>query len=248
MWPLVVVIIIVFIAYIALTNVNVQHKDEKSVKRDNVVEHSVKKEPMLPYRVSDSILSDAEKSFYHTLKLYVGERAVICPKVGLKDFFFISKEAGKDYMKFFGKIAQKHVDFVLCDPVSMKPLCGIELDDISHTSKKSYERDQFIEKLYKDAGLELIRLSSKSGYTANEIEVALTGVFDQEIDIDDETNMPGDKDSYHTPICPKCDVPMVMRTATKGKNEGKIFWGCTNFPKCRETYSGTHTVPGQTSH
>jgi len=36
-----------------------------------------------------------------------------------------------------------------------------------------------------------------------------------------------------TPTCPKCGAPMVKRKATKGKNEGSEFWGCSTFPKCR---------------
>jgi len=28
---------------------------------------------------------------------------------------------------------------------------------------------------------------------------------------------------------------MVIRTATKGPNQGKQFYACPNFPKCRET-------------
>jgi len=35
------------------------------------------------------------------------------------------------------------------------------------------------------------------------------------------------------PSCPKCDAPMVLRTAKKGTNAGKQFWGCSMFPKCR---------------
>ena len=35
------------------------------------------------------------------------------------------------------------------------------------------------------------------------------------------------------PVCPKCNAPMVLRTATKGERIGKRFWGCSNFPKCR---------------
>ncbi|MBI1371535.1 MAG: hypothetical protein GC159_02055 [Phycisphaera sp.] len=27
---------------------------------------------------------------------------------------------------------------------------------------------------------------------------------------------------------------MVLRTATKGQNAGGRFWGCPNYPKCRE--------------
>lgn len=35
------------------------------------------------------------------------------------------------------------------------------------------------------------------------------------------------------PVCPKCNAPMILRTATKGERIGKKFWGCSNYPKCR---------------
>jgi len=38
-----------------------------------------------------------------------------------------------------------------------------------------------------------------------------------------------------TPTCPKCGSEMVLRTARRGKNAGNQFWGCSTFPKCRET-------------
>lgn len=34
-------------------------------------------------------------------------------------------------------------------------------------------------------------------------------------------------------ICPRCGAPMVKRQAARGKNAGKLFYGCSNFPKCR---------------
>lgn len=37
------------------------------------------------------------------------------------------------------------------------------------------------------------------------------------------------------PACPQCGDAMVLRTARKGENAGKSFWGCTAFPKCRGT-------------
>lgn len=37
------------------------------------------------------------------------------------------------------------------------------------------------------------------------------------------------------PLCPKCKSPMIKRIATKGKNIGNEFWGCSTFPKCRGT-------------
>lgn len=35
------------------------------------------------------------------------------------------------------------------------------------------------------------------------------------------------------PPCPQCGKPMVLRTAKKGGNAGKQFWGCTGYPECK---------------
>jgi restriction system protein len=37
------------------------------------------------------------------------------------------------------------------------------------------------------------------------------------------------------PACPRCSQPMVRRTAKKGANVGKDFWGCSDYPRCRGT-------------
>jgi hypothetical protein len=37
------------------------------------------------------------------------------------------------------------------------------------------------------------------------------------------------------PMCPTCKTPMVMRTAKRGSNVGSSFWGCAQYPKCRQT-------------
>ena len=37
------------------------------------------------------------------------------------------------------------------------------------------------------------------------------------------------------PICPRCGSTMVLRTAGRGDNKGKPFWGCREFPTCRGT-------------
>jgi four helix bundle suffix protein len=35
------------------------------------------------------------------------------------------------------------------------------------------------------------------------------------------------------PACPQCGKPMVLRTAKTGKNAGKQFWGCSEYPDCK---------------
>lgn len=36
-------------------------------------------------------------------------------------------------------------------------------------------------------------------------------------------------------VCPVCGNRLVLRTAKKGENIGKQFYGCSNYPKCRYT-------------
>ena len=37
------------------------------------------------------------------------------------------------------------------------------------------------------------------------------------------------------PSCPVCGRAMVQKTARRGANVGRAFWGCTGFPGCRGT-------------
>jgi restriction system protein len=37
------------------------------------------------------------------------------------------------------------------------------------------------------------------------------------------------------PVCPACKTPMVLRTAKRGSGKGSHFWGCAQFPRCRQT-------------
>lgn len=43
--------------------------------------------------------------------------------------------------------------------------------------------------------------------------------------------------TYEKPICIKCGSVMDLKTARKGKNIGKKFWGCINYPDCTYTKS-----------
>lgn len=40
--------------------------------------------------------------------------------------------------------------------------------------------------------------------------------------------------------CPRCGSKLVLRTAKKGSNAGNLFYGCSNFPKCRYIQSASY--------
>lgn len=39
--------------------------------------------------------------------------------------------------------------------------------------------------------------------------------------------------SQKIPSCPRCNTLMILRTAKKGANAGKQFWGCARYPECK---------------
>jgi restriction system protein len=43
-------------------------------------------------------------------------------------------------------------------------------------------------------------------------------------------------EDYSTPTCPSCNKKMVKRTASKGKSAGSSFWGCSHYPRCKQTF------------
>lgn len=183
-----------------------------------------------PYRQRDDFLSPAEFSFYGVLLAALGNQAVICPKVGLGDIFYVP--GPNDRQSFRNKIDRKHVDFLLCDPQTMKPRLGIELDDASHRRADRVERDSFVESVFRSAGLPLARFPVRSSYDPKALVAQLVPHLEGAAS---DLAVPPPIQSGDSPICSKCGVAMVQRVASKGPNKGKPFWGCPNFPQCRET-------------
>lgn len=187
-------------------------------------------EEAFPYRVRDDFLSPAEALFYGVLSSVVRSRAVVCPKVGLRDLFFVTRP--HENRSAANRITQKHVDFLLCDPDTMKPILGVELDDASHSRLDRKMRDDFVDGVFEAARLALLRVPAQRGYHPQELAALIEPFLDTErVHVTDNPNA-GTK---NPPSCPKCGIPMVMRRAARGERRGEQFFGCSNYPKCRET-------------
>ena len=195
----------------------------------------------LPYRLRDDFLSPAEFSFFKVLSSVVGPQLTIQSKVRLADIFFVARP--NENRAFFGKISQKHLDFLVCDSITMQPVFGVELDDSSHNRNSRQERDEFIESVCESAGLPLLRFPAQRDYDPKEIAFYVSPFLKEKVTLpvtppqaQPQTQLQPaiTKPTGSVPTCPKCGIPMVLRTATKGENKGKQFYGCKNFPRCRE--------------
>lgn len=185
-----------------------------------------------PYFLRDNFLSPAEQSFYLVLKHLVSDQAIICIKVSLGDLFFVKSNDRSKFRTLTNKIDRKHVDFLLCDPKTVRPLVGIELDDKSHQRSDRKVRDEFVEMVYKAAKLPLLRIPAQRAYSTSELTSLLSPLISlNSIQTPSQPVFPEKENP--APLCPKCGREMVLRTAKKGSSQGEQFWGCPDYPSCR---------------
>jgi hypothetical protein len=183
----------------------------------------------LPYRLREHFLSTPELALFHVLQKIVGHHYLICPKVSLNDIFYIVRP--NENVHFFNKFFRKHVDFLLCDPVSLKPSIGIEL--VKPVSKmETREADQFMDDLFLSVGLPLVHIQSSEHYSEQDV----TRRFELAIRKVKETKplRPLAK-TDSVPMCPVCGRMMVLRIDRNGENPGRQYYGCVNNPHCPGT-------------
>jgi very-short-patch-repair endonuclease len=214
---------------------------------DDIVERildwlSAKDEPAIgaaayPFHLRDDFLSPAEANFYQVLRMVTGQQVVALAKVNLNDLFFAQTGDARRNRAVSNRIDRKHVDFLLCDSSTLRPVLGIELDDRSHERPDRIARDELVDGVFAAAGLPLLRVPVRQGYAPEELVALIQPCFGA-VTTPTETK-PAEPTQATTiaqsPACPKCGAVMALRTAKSGLNAGGQFWGCTSYPRCRTT-------------
>jgi hypothetical protein len=180
----------------------------------------------LPYRLRETFLSTTELALLRVLQKMVGRHYVICPKVALNDLFYIVRP--NENVHFFNKFFRKHVDFLLCEPDTLKPAFGVELvKPVARTETR--EADQFMQDLFLSAGLPLVHIPSSEYYSETDLgelfQLALTKVKES-------GSLRATSKSDSVPMCPICGRMMVLRIHRSGSNAGRKYYGCMDSPKC----------------
>jgi predicted RNA-binding Zn-ribbon protein involved in translation (DUF1610 family) len=210
--------------------INTRVEDSVNENSDVLIDESPLQEN-LPYLIRDDFLSPAELNFYLVLKSTTADWALVFTKVSLNDVFYARTSDPSSHRTYTNKIDRKHVDFLLCDPKTVKPILGIELDDKSHQRPDRQERDEFVQNVFAAAKLPLARIPVKHAYSVVELNSLLQKyVTKTEIPA---TQPVAEKIVDKTPACPKCGSSMILRTAKSGANQGGQFWGCSQYPQCR---------------
>lgn len=116
------------------------------------------------YEKKTYLLTQDELKFYKLLKGITNKNNLnLFSQVALYEI--IKSKNIKD----FNKIKSKTIDFVIADVNCKIKLC-IELDDPTHIKENRQKRDEFIDNLFKELNIKLIRIPVQSYYNLNELE------------------------------------------------------------------------------
>jgi len=189
-------------------------------------------------------LTPAERSFWQVLQQCLPEGHVLLAKVRLADMVNVKKSFdGRTRQAHFNRISRKHADFVLCDVAEMTPRAVIELDDASHQTRRSSERDEQKNNIIESAGIRVLRIRAQRAYDTAQLRESLVNAIACQspeklapVDVAVETGASSTYEPNVTsakPTCPRCGSAMVLRVAKQGANKGGQFWGCSRYPHCK---------------
>ena len=121
------------------------------------------------YLPRDSLLRPGERAFFPALEQACADRSLIFTQVQLSKLIYPRGGIPKR-QTYQNKIDRKSVDFVLCNPSTLKPELIIELDDKSHTREDRKTRDDFVNNALKAAGIKILHIPAASTYSPTALE------------------------------------------------------------------------------
>jgi len=125
------------------------------------------------YRKRDRVMNMSEQALFINLEQQLHEKFLVLSKVRIEDFVDTVHE-GFDEKEVWGnrnRIKSRHVDFLICDLVTTKPILAIELDGNSHNRLDRRKRDDFINKLYSDIELRVEHIPVGSNFENEAVRI-----------------------------------------------------------------------------
>lgn len=154
-----------YIFFIAIAIIGVATYIELFNKKPDQIEI---KKAAYQYRAKEYYMTKSEGDFFRMLNNVAGDRYFIFPQAHLSAVLD-EKINGQNWKAAFKHINGKSVDYVLCDKQTLKPVYAVELDDYTHSYKNRQERDVEVERIFKNAGIPLVRFTDYKNLTQNDI-------------------------------------------------------------------------------
>ncbi len=114
-------------------------------------------------------LSANEKSFLRTLDAALGRNYRAFAQVRLAELANPAKSANVHLRRrALNAVMAKSGDFVICDVLTLDPVAAIEVDDRSHLLPERRDRDAFVNAVFAEIGLPLLRVKAQRTYSVTE--------------------------------------------------------------------------------
>lgn len=133
------------------------------------------------YERGKPLLSEAEWVFFGALQRAIPSSVYIAPKVRIADILEASGPPSSTRRGALSRIAQKHVDFAICDLGSFEVLSVVELDDASHDTARGRKRDALVNSAFASARLPILRIPCRKSYSVP----VLTDLIDEALGLEE---------------------------------------------------------------
>lgn len=130
-----------------------------------------------PYKLTQRIFSPKEGYFYRDVRPIADKLGLIVfTKMRLADLLEVPKNH-PDFTKWFNRIKAKHIDFIFVDKEYHIKLL-VEVDDPSHNRPDRQARDQEVDEMFRQQGLEVLHLRVwGKQYGADDLETIITNAL-----------------------------------------------------------------------
>lgn len=139
--------IIILLIFLVMINIILDKKSKNNNLDKNI--------NYLMYYTNKKIMTETEKNFYIELKKITDNLNMsIFPQIDLERLIKV-KDNNYSYRN---RIKSRSIDFTIVNNNYYNVVCCIELDDKTHNKESRIKRDEFINELFKNVNINLIRV------------------------------------------------------------------------------------------
>lgn len=154
-------------------------KPKNSTETQNIEEQELQPlgKVVYPYKLTQRVFSPKEGYFYRDVRP-IAERLglIVFTKMRLADLLEVPKNH-PEFTKWFNHIKAKHIDFIFVDREYHIKLL-VEVDDPSHNRPDRQARDQEVDEMFRQQGLEVLHLRVWGRqYGADDLETIITNAL-----------------------------------------------------------------------
>ncbi|MBG0808114.1 DUF2726 domain-containing protein [Methylosinus sp. H3A] len=104
----------------------------------------------------------------------VGEGYRVFAQVRLAELVDVDLSASNSKRRAaMNRVFGKSIDYLICDSASLEPVAAIELDDKTHALPHRRERDTFVDAVFSEIGIPLLRARARRAYTVAALQTLL---------------------------------------------------------------------------